>query len=107
MQMISRKLVFFQIFYGVWRNVKKKKPNHIFWPPQFSTSHHKPTKPHHKFNRNYQIHHQPPQIQSKFTITNTRINPQTAKNKAKPTTSARTNLEFAKNQAEPTTHNQI
>jgi hypothetical protein len=45
----------------VWSNVKQ---THHCQPPQFSTNHHKPTKPHHKFNKNYQIHHQLPQIQS-------------------------------------------
>jgi hypothetical protein len=74
-------------------------------PPQFSTSHHKPTKPHHKFNKNYQIHHQLPQIQShkrKNKSTNRKKikqNPQPAqeqihkisKDQAKPTPTPKSN----------------
>jgi hypothetical protein len=74
-------------------------------PPQFSTSFHKPTKPHHKFNKNYQIHHQLPQIQSykrKNKSTNRKKikqNPQPAqeqihkisKDQAKPTPTPKSN----------------
>ena len=63
---------------------KKKKGNHILRPPQFSTSHHKPTKPHHKFNKNYQIHYQLPQIQSLQSQTQEQIH-KIAKNQVKPT----------------------
>jgi hypothetical protein len=86
----------------VWSNVKQ---THHCQPPQFSTSHHKPTKPHHKFNKNYQIHYQLPQIQShkrKNKSTNRKKikqNPQPAqeqihkisKDQAKPTPTPKSN----------------
>ena len=66
----------------LFRSVKQ---THHCQPPQFSTSHHKPTKPHHKFNKSYQIHHQLPQIQSSQSQTQEQIHI-TQKNKVKPTT---------------------